>query len=349
MRAAGQEVPPGARAAKASSATAKTEDASSPMRTLLEPASPGGRNRGRLHARAGAAGQRPGVRLGRRRLGPARLRNRAAKPTKAAATTRAAWCPSPSARSTTWWRCGRRRRRPASRVKEEENAQQGDLLVRRQRPLRTARPRQRQPSRPRTSTPTPIEGLSSVRGIVRQHHHRRRDPAERHRRRSPPISLTLLRRSAHARTGTCPPNRTNCATAGGHARIQQNARKAAAKAPCSVPFTGLKPEPYEVDPRRAPKAKKATKRSRNIIGTPVAPEMLAGRTPLRPPSAATRRRNRANCASARRSPPRTATGRTTPTVHLPVAALRRLRRSRRQRRTRQRMRTDHDRQRPGHR
>ena len=64
----------------------------------------GDRNRRRLAARAGAARQRRGLRLGRRRARSAGLRNRAAKPTKRAGARNAAWSPSRSANSATWWR-----------------------------------------------------------------------------------------------------------------------------------------------------------------------------------------------------------------------------------------------------
>ena len=54
----------------------ETEDSSSPVRTLLEPGSPVVEIVGGAQPRAGQAGQRRTVRLGIRRLRPARLRNR---------------------------------------------------------------------------------------------------------------------------------------------------------------------------------------------------------------------------------------------------------------------------------
>ena len=153
VRAGGRKCSPGAKTAKASSATAKTAKRL-PGQSELRTALAGGRNRGRLTARARAAGERPGVRVGRRRPRASSASKPAAKPSESCGQQKCSMIPQPVGDSTTWWP-SRPARRHQPRAQRRRRRQQGDLLVRGQRLLRTARARQ--PAVTSTSTPTPIK------------------------------------------------------------------------------------------------------------------------------------------------------------------------------------------------
>ena len=120
------------------------------------------------------------------------------------------------------------------------------------------------------------------------------------------------------------------------------------KGPCSLPLTGLKAEPYEVI-LKSPEGREGHEKTRRIIGTPKSGKSWPANTSA--PTISGKPAHR-NGETAPRPDAHRLAGNVDEQphpVHLPVAALRRLRRSRRLRRTRHRMRTDHGRQRPCHR
>ena len=284
-RAGGKEVAGlGRRAAKASSATAKTKTAPRRCERCLRTALAGRRNRRRLTARAGAAGQRRSVRLGRRRARPARLRNRAPKPSEQLrAPEPAAW--SPNAVRSLSHVVARRGRWEGDQLRDRgrRKRHQGDLLVRRQRRLlRTARPRQRQPftstldADPDRTRRSPRSGRSP-RAAPRRSRCWKAAPRG-HRR----LSLSVLRRSAHARPGRCPRNRTSCATARSARANSAKRQEGNCKGDCSLQLTGAESPALRSDPQE-PRRQRRPGKDPRIIGTPRAPEQ-AGRPTLSPPT-----------------------------------------------------------------
>ena len=192
----------GRAAAKASSATATDNDSASPVEGGFEPASPvieivGGSQHvlarlanGELYA-WGADG-----------LGPARIRNRPGSRRTVRPTT-CSMVPEPvPANSSTWWRVAAGGEGDQLRRRGRRKRQQGDLLVRGQRLLRTARPRQRQPS-PAPQRPPRSEASPRCAAYPRA-----APPRSRSWRAAPAISppplAELLRRGAHASPGRSP-------------------------------------------------------------------------------------------------------------------------------------------------
>ncbi len=120
-----------------------------------------------------------------------------------------------------------------------------------------------------TSTPTPIEGIASVRGMSA----------------SGTTAVALLQ------SGTAVPPRISLSPSEGSltvtwkvpsepyklryvpvgTREYSKSQESSCKGECSVQFTGLKPEPYEVI-LKSPEGKEGREKTRRIIGTPVAPK-----------------------------------------------------------------------------
>ncbi len=120
-----------------------------------------------------------------------------------------------------------------------------------------------------TPTPTPIEGIASVRGVSA----------------SGTTAVALLQ------SGTAVPPRISLSPAEGSLTVTwkvstepyklryvpvgtrefSKSQESSCKGECSVQFTGLKPEPYQVI-LKSPEAREGRERTRRIIGTPVAPK-----------------------------------------------------------------------------
>ena len=120
-----------------------------------------------------------------------------------------------------------------------------------------------------TSTPTPIEGISSVRGMSA----------------SGTTAVALLQ------SGTATSPRLSVSSAEGSLTVTwkvpsepyklryvpvgtrefSKSQESSCKGECSVQFTGLKPEPYQVI-LKSPEGKEGHEKTRRIIGTPVAPK-----------------------------------------------------------------------------
>ena len=179
VRAGGREVLAWGGGGKGQLGNGEDNESASPVKATFEPPSPGDRNRRRLTARAGAAGQRRGLRLGRRRPRPARIRNRRRSDRKLRPPEMQH---DPPGRRRTRPRGGRggRRRRRQLRPQRRRRRQQGDLLVRGRRLLRTARARQPVVHQHLHAHPDRRHRLGA--GRLRERHHGGRAAADAARR-----------------------------------------------------------------------------------------------------------------------------------------------------------------------
>ena len=146
----------------------------------------------------------------------------------------------------------------------------------------------------------------------RQHHHRRGAPRKRLRAVAPRITLTPLRRSAHARHGTCRRRTVQAPLpAGGHREFGKTPGRQLQR-PLQPAAHGAQSRSPTKSPSRAPKAKKAGKRSARSSARRCPPKGWPANTAA-PTISGSPAPKRENSASARRSPSRRATWTNSPT------------------------------------
>ena len=163
------------------------------------------------------------------------------------------------------------RRRDQLRRRGRRKRLQGDLLVRRERKLRTARSRQHQPHDHGDADPDPGARLGPLRGG--EQHDRGGDPGKRVRADVADHAHVLSKK--HSRpNGTSASNRTSSATGRWVRREFGKTLEGSCKSPCSLPLAGLKAQPYEVT-LKSPEGKEGREKIRKIIGTPEVRQRLA--------------------------------------------------------------------------